>query len=160
MLIRNWGWQQQLVWCATARASSVFPVPGGPYSSTPCRIWRFIRLSNGIHLACWAGDSSPKLPNKSCSQRDHMPWVSGMINSWCFIALGWEMPKDSKISGCLMGSSMTSLISWSHQIDSFIGNHRSDSTIQLEKCCCIANDFVRLRFPWAFWLILFALTFH
>ncbi len=23
------------VWCATARASSVFPVPGGPYSSTP-----------------------------------------------------------------------------------------------------------------------------
>ena len=28
------------------------------------------------------------------------------------VALGWEMPKDSKISGCLMGSSMTSLISW------------------------------------------------
>lgn len=27
----------QSVWCATARASSVFPVPGGPYSSTPCR---------------------------------------------------------------------------------------------------------------------------
>ena len=26
----------QSVWCATARASSVFPVPGGPYSSTPC----------------------------------------------------------------------------------------------------------------------------
>jgi len=25
----------QSVWCATARASSVFPVPGGPYSSTP-----------------------------------------------------------------------------------------------------------------------------
>ena len=23
------------VWCATARASSVFPVPGGPYSNTP-----------------------------------------------------------------------------------------------------------------------------
>ena len=26
----------QSVWCATARASSVLPVPGGPYSSTPC----------------------------------------------------------------------------------------------------------------------------
>ena len=26
------------VWCATARASSVFPVPGGPYSNTPCTI--------------------------------------------------------------------------------------------------------------------------
>jgi hypothetical protein len=25
----------QSVWCATARASSVLPVPGGPYSSTP-----------------------------------------------------------------------------------------------------------------------------
>ena len=26
----------QSVWCATARASRVFPVPGGPYSRTPC----------------------------------------------------------------------------------------------------------------------------
>jgi hypothetical protein len=26
----------QSVWCATARARSVLPVPGGPYSSTPC----------------------------------------------------------------------------------------------------------------------------
>ena len=26
----------QSVWCATARASSVFPVPGGPYNRTPC----------------------------------------------------------------------------------------------------------------------------
>ena len=26
----------QSVWCATARASRVLPVPGGPYSSTPC----------------------------------------------------------------------------------------------------------------------------
>ena len=25
----------QSVWCATARARSVFPVPGGPYKSTP-----------------------------------------------------------------------------------------------------------------------------
>mmetsp|Transcript_40418 Transcript_40418/g.130346 ORF Transcript_40418/g.130346 Transcript_40418/m.130346 type:complete len:212 (-) Transcript_40418:449-1084(-) len=50
----------QSVWCATARASSVLPVPGGPYMSTP---------------------------------------------------LGWAMPSDSKSSGCLIGSSMTSLIS-------------------------------------------------
>jgi hypothetical protein len=28
----------QSVWCATARASNVLPVPGGPYSSTPCGI--------------------------------------------------------------------------------------------------------------------------
>ena len=27
--------KQQSVWCATARASSVFPVPGGPYRITP-----------------------------------------------------------------------------------------------------------------------------
>jgi hypothetical protein len=27
----------QSVWWATARASRVFPVPGGPYSSTPCK---------------------------------------------------------------------------------------------------------------------------
>ncbi len=29
----------QSVWCATARASSVLPVPGGPYRSTPCCNW-------------------------------------------------------------------------------------------------------------------------
>ena len=50
----------QSVWCATARASSVLPVPGGPYMSTP---------------------------------------------------LGCAIPRDSKSSGCLMGSSITSLIS-------------------------------------------------
>mmetsp|Transcript_7607 Transcript_7607/g.21620 ORF Transcript_7607/g.21620 Transcript_7607/m.21620 type:complete len:346 (-) Transcript_7607:39-1076(-) len=50
----------QSVWCATARASSVFPVPGGPYKITP---------------------------------------------------LGWAMPSASNSSGCLMGSSITSLIS-------------------------------------------------
>lgn len=27
------------VWCATARARSVFPVPGGPYSNTPWKNW-------------------------------------------------------------------------------------------------------------------------
>ena len=32
------------VWWATARASSVFPVPGGPYSNTP---WR--EIPNGTH---------------------------------------------------------------------------------------------------------------
>mmetsp|Transcript_19040 Transcript_19040/g.55985 ORF Transcript_19040/g.55985 Transcript_19040/m.55985 type:complete len:281 (-) Transcript_19040:448-1290(-) len=50
----------QSVWCATARASKVLPVPGGPYISSP--------------LGCW-------------------------------------MPSASKSSGCLMGSSITSLIS-------------------------------------------------
>mmetsp|Transcript_5519 Transcript_5519/g.21191 ORF Transcript_5519/g.21191 Transcript_5519/m.21191 type:complete len:240 (-) Transcript_5519:89-808(-) len=50
----------QSVWCATALASSVFPVPGGPYSSTP---------------------------------------------------LGCAIPRLSNSSGCLMGSSTTSLIS-------------------------------------------------
>mmetsp|Transcript_3192 Transcript_3192/g.9950 ORF Transcript_3192/g.9950 Transcript_3192/m.9950 type:complete len:221 (-) Transcript_3192:458-1120(-) len=50
----------QSVWCATARARRVLPVPGGPYMSTP---------------------------------------------------LGWAMPSDSNSSGCLIGSSMTSLIS-------------------------------------------------
>mmetsp|Transcript_10079 Transcript_10079/g.22669 ORF Transcript_10079/g.22669 Transcript_10079/m.22669 type:complete len:229 (-) Transcript_10079:542-1228(-) len=50
----------QSVWWATARASRVLPVPGGPYSSTP---------------------------------------------------LGCAIPRDSNSSGCLMGSSMTSLIS-------------------------------------------------
>mmetsp|Transcript_16567 Transcript_16567/g.32949 ORF Transcript_16567/g.32949 Transcript_16567/m.32949 type:complete len:331 (+) Transcript_16567:125-1117(+) len=50
----------QSVWWATARARSVLPVPGGPYSSTP---------------------------------------------------LGWATPRLSNSSGCLMGSSMTSLIS-------------------------------------------------
>mmetsp|Transcript_6648 Transcript_6648/g.18018 ORF Transcript_6648/g.18018 Transcript_6648/m.18018 type:complete len:256 (-) Transcript_6648:457-1224(-) len=50
----------QSVWCATARARSVLPVPGGPYIRRP--------------LGCW-------------------------------------MPRASKSSGCLMGSSMTSLIS-------------------------------------------------
>ena len=29
------------VWCATARASSVLPVPGGPYSNTPWKIQLF-----------------------------------------------------------------------------------------------------------------------
>ena len=29
--------KQHSVWWATARASSVLPVPGGPYSSTPYR---------------------------------------------------------------------------------------------------------------------------
>lgn len=28
--------KQHSVWCATALASRVFPVPGGPYSRTPC----------------------------------------------------------------------------------------------------------------------------
>lgn len=38
---------------------------------------------------------------------------------------------------------------------------QSDSTIQLEKCCYIANRFCATSpIPWAFWLILFALTFH
>mmetsp|Transcript_31080 Transcript_31080/g.100384 ORF Transcript_31080/g.100384 Transcript_31080/m.100384 type:complete len:207 (+) Transcript_31080:537-1157(+) len=50
----------QSVWCATARASRVLPVPGGPYMSTP---------------------------------------------------LGCAIPSDSKSSGCLIGSSITSLIS-------------------------------------------------
>mmetsp|Transcript_42827 Transcript_42827/g.102084 ORF Transcript_42827/g.102084 Transcript_42827/m.102084 type:complete len:207 (-) Transcript_42827:345-965(-) len=31
--------KQQLVWCATARASSVLPVPGGPTSSAPLGIF-------------------------------------------------------------------------------------------------------------------------
>ena len=53
--------KQQSVWCATARASSVLPVPGGPYKITP---------------------------------------------------LGCAMPSDSKSSGCLIGSSTTSLISF------------------------------------------------
>mmetsp|Transcript_26626 Transcript_26626/g.80717 ORF Transcript_26626/g.80717 Transcript_26626/m.80717 type:complete len:483 (-) Transcript_26626:267-1715(-) len=51
----------QSVWCATARASSVLPVPGGPCISTP---------------------------------------------------LGCAMPSDSNSSGCLIGSSITSLISF------------------------------------------------
>mmetsp|Transcript_18819 Transcript_18819/g.58550 ORF Transcript_18819/g.58550 Transcript_18819/m.58550 type:complete len:284 (-) Transcript_18819:457-1308(-) len=51
----------QSVWCATARASSVLPVPGGPNSSTP---------------------------------------------------FGCAMPRLSNSSGCLMGSSITSLISF------------------------------------------------
>jgi len=50
----------QSVWCATARASSVLPVPGGPYMITP---------------------------------------------------LGCAMPSASNSSGCLIGSSITSLIS-------------------------------------------------
>ena len=50
----------QSVWWATARASSVFPVPGGPYISTP---------------------------------------------------FGCVIPSDSNSSGCLIGSSITSLIS-------------------------------------------------
>mmetsp|Transcript_23791 Transcript_23791/g.60255 ORF Transcript_23791/g.60255 Transcript_23791/m.60255 type:complete len:298 (-) Transcript_23791:371-1264(-) len=50
----------QSVWCATARASSVLPVPGGPYMSRP---------------------------------------------------LGCAMPSASKSSGCLIGNSITSLIS-------------------------------------------------
>mmetsp|Transcript_41039 Transcript_41039/g.49325 ORF Transcript_41039/g.49325 Transcript_41039/m.49325 type:complete len:300 (+) Transcript_41039:122-1021(+) len=50
----------QSVWCATARASSVFPVPGGPYRSTP---------------------------------------------------LGCATPNESNNSGCLIGNSITSLIS-------------------------------------------------
>lgn len=57
--------KQQSVWWATALASNVFPVPGGPYNNTP---------------------------------------------------LGWAIPRLSKISGCLMGNSMTSftsLIYWS-----------------------------------------------
>jgi hypothetical protein len=33
--------KQQLVWCATARARRVFPVPGGPYNNT---------LYNNIHI--------------------------------------------------------------------------------------------------------------
>ena len=53
--------KQQSVWCATARASSVLPVPGGPYKITP---------------------------------------------------LGCAMPSDSNSSGCLIGSSTTSLISF------------------------------------------------
>mmetsp|Transcript_4852 Transcript_4852/g.20613 ORF Transcript_4852/g.20613 Transcript_4852/m.20613 type:complete len:246 (+) Transcript_4852:2942-3679(+) len=53
--------KQQSVWCATARANSVLPVPGGPYKITP---------------------------------------------------LGCAMPKDSNSSGCLMGNSTTSLISF------------------------------------------------
>ena len=53
--------KQQSVWWATARASRVFPVPGGPYSSTP---------------------------------------------------FGCEIPRLSKISGCLIGSSITSFISF------------------------------------------------
>mmetsp|Transcript_15463 Transcript_15463/g.58590 ORF Transcript_15463/g.58590 Transcript_15463/m.58590 type:complete len:352 (+) Transcript_15463:3276-4331(+) len=51
----------QSVWCATARARSVFPVPGGPYMRIP---------------------------------------------------LGWATPRASKSSGCLIGSSITSFISW------------------------------------------------
>mmetsp|Transcript_611 Transcript_611/g.2437 ORF Transcript_611/g.2437 Transcript_611/m.2437 type:complete len:280 (+) Transcript_611:925-1764(+) len=50
----------QSVWWATALASRVFPVPGGPYRRTP---------------------------------------------------LGWAIPRLSKSSGCLIGSSITSLIS-------------------------------------------------
>ena len=53
--------KQQSVWCATARARSVLPVPGGPYKITP---------------------------------------------------FGCAMPSDSKSSGCLMGNSTTSLISF------------------------------------------------
>ena len=33
------------VWCATARARSVFPVPGGPYSNTP---WKNLMISTSI----------------------------------------------------------------------------------------------------------------
>ena len=33
------------VWCATARARSVFPVPGGPYSNTP---WKNLMISTCI----------------------------------------------------------------------------------------------------------------
>ncbi len=59
----------QSVWWATARASSVLPVPGGPYSSTPLGC-AMPRLSNSsgcfspssitslISLICW---SSPPI---------------------------------------------------------------------------------------------------
>ena len=61
--------KQQSVWCATALAKRVFPVPGGPYSNIP---------------------------------------------------FGYEIPNASNISGCFIGSSITSLtfinINYSHII--------------------------------------------
>ena len=44
------------VWCATARASSVLPVPGGPYSNTPWKKQLFrmkdykVGFTNGVSL--------------------------------------------------------------------------------------------------------------
>ena len=44
------------VWCATARASSVLPVPGGPYSNTPWKKQLFrmkdykLGFTNGVSL--------------------------------------------------------------------------------------------------------------
>lgn len=49
----------QSVWWATALASSVFPVPGGPYNSTPCTHYR------GLHQyfpVVSAGKNSCRFP--------------------------------------------------------------------------------------------------
>lgn len=43
----------QSVWWATALASRVFPVPGGPYSSTPCTHSKQNRNQNHLHSNRW-----------------------------------------------------------------------------------------------------------
>mmetsp|Transcript_4547 Transcript_4547/g.16860 ORF Transcript_4547/g.16860 Transcript_4547/m.16860 type:complete len:206 (+) Transcript_4547:370-987(+) len=67
--------KQHSVWCATALASSVLPVPGGPYKITPfgCAIPRLSKSSGCligssttslISLTCW---SSPPIMSKVLS---------------------------------------------------------------------------------------------
>ncbi len=118
-------------------------------------------LSNGTHLACWAADSaadsSKASPKKLFHKESKMSKVyshelcyeDGVITA--VVALGWEMPKDSKISGCLMGSSMTSLISWksNRQLHCWIVEVITEVIPPFSwRSLVIANGFARLRFPW------------
>lgn len=64
----------QSVWWATALANSVFPVPGGPYSSTPYRKHTVNKLWPSIYGWCTDLLTWHNYPDKNVQCR-HLPWV-------------------------------------------------------------------------------------
>jgi len=88
----------QSVWCATARASSVFPVPGGPYMRTPlgCAMPSASKSSG-----CLSGSSSTSFISRICASSPP---------TWSKVESGTFSTRISDTSGStLVGSTLCSV---------------------------------------------------
>mmetsp|Transcript_18558 Transcript_18558/g.63251 ORF Transcript_18558/g.63251 Transcript_18558/m.63251 type:complete len:233 (+) Transcript_18558:289-987(+) len=107
-----------VVWCATALASMVFPVPGGPYSSTPrggsMPIWRY---------SSWCVSGSSTASRISCFCTSAPPMSE-------YDTLGFSWSDSSEIEESASGGSMsTRALEWRCRATDALGLSSSLSSV-------------------------------
>ena len=128
---------------ATARASSVLPVPGGPYSSTPVGMrapsaWNFLGFSRNSLISCSSstasstpatsrkvifGESADRrlardLPNDITFEPPPWIWLSRKIQMKTKIRIGSTVTSSDRITLLLLASTLK----WTFAASSFLNS--------------------------------------